>query len=439
MGSTIRTVLIFAHECAPYNRPESTAGAQRPAQFAKHLPEFGWRAIVICCDTRARGTGRVEALGEIVDEARRRVREAAPGASVVVPTPSLPSYGLVDGMWRAAVRGGRVGSLARKALTVAKFPQGDYSYPWQPVARAVASAVATEVAIDACVGEHSPDAGLFLAKWYSSQFGAPWVADFRDPILQPLTPLARNVYRPIARRLVSTASCTVNVSEAWAEMDRALFEKPAHTIPNGFDADEFAADEAPPTGPFQIAYMGRVDAMQRMDLFLKGLGLARATVEDRFDVSFVYRGYGATTVARIAAQEGVADLVDAGGHVERRQALGFMRSANMLLLLSIHTDDAYFARGFYPAKTFEYFGARRPILCVPGDGGVLDALLDETRTGVVCETPEAVARYLVAAYEMWRGQGAVPYDADAGSVSRFTRRNQAGRLASVLDSIVARS
>jgi glycosyltransferase involved in cell wall biosynthesis len=220
-------------------------------------------------------------------------------------------------------------------------------------------------------------------------------------------------------------------------MDRALFEKPAHTIPNGFDADEFAVGEAAPTGAFQIVYMGRVDAMQRLDVFMKGLRLARETVGDRFDVSFVYRGYGAATVARIAAEEGVADLVDAGGHVERDQALGFMRNANMLLLLSIRNDDVYFARGFYPAKTFEYFGARRPILCVPGDGGVLDALLDETRTGVVCATPDAVTRHIVAAYETWHARGAVPYDADADSVSRFTRKHQASRLASVLDSIVA--
>ena len=37
-----RCVLVFAHECAPYNRAESMIGAQRPAQFAKYLPEFGW-------------------------------------------------------------------------------------------------------------------------------------------------------------------------------------------------------------------------------------------------------------------------------------------------------------------------------------------------------------------------------------------------------------
>ena len=50
----LKTVLLFAHECAPYHHAEGTIGAQRPAQFAAHLPEFGWRAIVVCCDGKRR-------------------------------------------------------------------------------------------------------------------------------------------------------------------------------------------------------------------------------------------------------------------------------------------------------------------------------------------------------------------------------------------------
>jgi glycosyltransferase involved in cell wall biosynthesis len=430
-----RTVLVFAHECAPYNRPESTVAAQRPAQFAKYIPHYGWRAIVVCCDASARGAARPEGLDTAVAEALRYVRDASPAASVVVPTPSYSSHGLVDRLWRAADNGGR--PLARKALTVTKFPQGDYSYPWQPVARAVARRIAATVRVDACIGEHSPDAGLFLARWFSKEFGVPWVADFRDPILQPLTPAARTIYRPIARRIVSTASCTVNVTDAWSRLDRELFEKTAHTIPNGFDPEEFDVEAAPAGGGFRIVYMGRVDALQRMDLFLQGLRIARERVGNGFcDVSFVYRGYAAPAVVRMAEAAGVTDIVDAGEHVDRSLALAFMRGAHLLLLLSLRHDDAFFARGFLPAKTFEYFGARRPILCVPGDGGLLDELLRETRTGVVCETPDAIARHVIDAYQAWREGSAMSYVPDAEAVSRFTRRSQAAQLASVLDSIV---
>ena len=47
---TMRTVLIFAHECSPYHNPMAMVAAQRPAQLAKYLPAHGWRAVVICRD-----------------------------------------------------------------------------------------------------------------------------------------------------------------------------------------------------------------------------------------------------------------------------------------------------------------------------------------------------------------------------------------------------
>ena len=54
----LRTALFFAYECAPHHRAESTMGAQRPAQFAKHLPEFGWRALVLRRQSTPHGPAR---------------------------------------------------------------------------------------------------------------------------------------------------------------------------------------------------------------------------------------------------------------------------------------------------------------------------------------------------------------------------------------------
>src|SRR5687767_4208684 len=80
-GSALKTALFFAYACAPYNRPESTIGAQRPAKFAKYLPQFGWRAIVICADARAKPIAGGHVAG-IVD---RALSELRPDASLIVP------------------------------------------------------------------------------------------------------------------------------------------------------------------------------------------------------------------------------------------------------------------------------------------------------------------------------------------------------------------
>jgi glycosyltransferase involved in cell wall biosynthesis len=444
MTDALRTLLVFAHECAPYHRPQSTIGAQRPAQFAKHLPEFGWRAVVVCCDRDRRRRGSLEGLAEQI---RAAIRTADPQRSLILPTPSLPWDGWLDRLWHATApadgRAGRVRDLLRRPLTVAKFLTGDYSQSWQPCAWVAAQVVAEETPVAACMAEHTPDAGLFLARRFARRFGVPWVADFRDPILQPLRPMARKLYAPVARRLLATAAATINVTPALARADGALFKRPSHCIPNGFDPDEFRhLPEARRNGCLLIAYAGNILRNQRLEPFLQGLALARQALGQRAagKLRFWYRGNAREQVVRLARQHGVVDLIDTAGRLDRSEVLRLLGKADILLLLSIASfppeDALYFAAGICPGKTFEYFGVRRPILCVPGDGGLLDELLRETNTGVTARTPQAVADFLVYAFGEWEQGRPVPYRPNESAVARYHRRGQAARLAAVLDEVV---
>jgi glycosyltransferase involved in cell wall biosynthesis len=152
---------------------------------------------------------------------------------------------------------------------------------------------------------------------------------------------------------------------------------------------------------------------------------------------FVYRGRLAEQIERQAAQHGVAELLDSGGQVPRPEALALMQKADALLLLSIANPseaDIFLRRGLYPGKVFEYFGAGKPILCVPGDGAMLDELLAATRTGTVARDAVAVAAFLTQA-ETARQNGGLAYAPDAGEVAQYTRRNLTRRLAAILDEV----
>lgn len=443
--SQLRTVVIFAHQCAPFHRPESTIGAQRPAQFAKYLPEFGWRAVVLCCDHRALDHG-VAADENVDGQVVRALREGEADRSVIVPLRPLPWDGVLDRAWRRvqASNGtaGMVRRSVRKALTMAKFVTGDYSQAWQPVARRAAEAVARLARVDACVGEHSPDAGLFLGRWFSARYGVPWVADFRDPILRPFSPVARRIYRPIARYLVSTATRTINVTPYWSQLDEELFGIPSTTIPNGFDEDEFAHAGRSRNARFTVAFVGSVNQGMHPTVFFDGVRELCRLEGDRIvdEFRFVYRGHTSTRMAALAAAAGVERLCDIRSAVPREEALGIMIGADVLLLLSALTspqENEYIVRGLYPGKVFEYFGARRPILCVPGDGGQLDELVLRTRTGQVLGTPDAIARYLSDALSYWRRGDGLPYAPDDAEVTRYSRRAGSRQLAEVLDAVVA--
>jgi glycosyltransferase involved in cell wall biosynthesis len=441
------TLLIFAHECAPHNRPQSTVGAQRPAQFAKHLQQYGWRAVVICCDSEQRGRkDREKALAAARQEARHALREAAPAGSVVIATPSLAYDGARDYLWRKTFAGdkprrGPLAVTARRLLTESKFYTGDWSQSWQPCARAAAEIVAERLKIDVVLGEHGPDAGLFLAHWFAAKHGVPWLADFRDPIGQGYSGATRVLYARAGKKLLETARGTINVTPFWTDLDRQMFGLPAWCIPNGYDEDDYPASvENPPNDALEITYAGNIIPQQRLDMFFEGFRLAVERLgAEQNRLRFVYRGHAHEKVAKMAQDAGITENTKIGPALPRAESLALLRQTQVLLLLSFASseqEDVYFAEGFYPAKTFEYFGARRPILCVPGDGKLLDALLAEARVGATARSPAEVAAYLSEVIQLQIAGKTLLYQPDEAALARFSRRNLTGRLVAVLNHTV---
>jgi glycosyltransferase involved in cell wall biosynthesis len=436
----MRTVLIFAHECAPYNRLESTIGAQRPAQFAKFLPEFGWRAIVLCCDNTKRGHGWSRHDSTAVAEA---VSGSSDDTSVIIATPSLPWDGLLDRAWRwvSASNANALTALIRKPLTFAKFFTGDYSQAWQPCAHKAAEIIAASTTVHACIGEHSPDAGIFLARSFAEWHDVPWVADFRDPMLSGYTSRVRPILAPFARRLLRHAAHVVNVNPHCVAIDEALFMRPVTEIANGFDPDDFSAP-APMRSSleFRIVYTGSVWPPGGLRIFLDGLRELRslAGIDVWGSIRFVYRGRASALVEQTARNAGVTEILDCGPHVPHAQAVELMRSAHVLLVLSTtHTehDDPYWANGVCPGKVFEYIAAHRPIVCVPGDDGLLDGLLREAQAGVSLSEQSRVASHLAELVGRWQHTGDVPSLDNGHLVARYSRRAGAQRMAAVLDSV----
>lgn len=435
----MRTALVFAYACAPFNRPESTMGAQRPAKFAKYLPRFGWRAVVICEDARSEAVD----IGQVPGIVHPSLTDLRPDESLIVPVPAMKHDGALDRAWRWAARDDRRGFLwnaVRRPLTLAKFFTGDYSQSWQPAAREAARAVADLVAIDACIGEHSPDAGLFLARWFSARYGVPWIADFRDPFLHGQRVALRPLLAPFARRMVRSAAHVIEVTPTFVDIDSRLLGRPVELIENGFDPEEFEGPLEPKSArEFSIVLTGSVWVPSDLERFLQGLALLR----DRLGpegalLRFRYVGGHHQIVSELAYRVGVGALVDARGRVPRDVALRLSRQADVLLLNTpLNHPEPYWQTGVYTGKVFEYLGARRPILAVPAGNGPLDLLLSRTAAGRSASTPEEIASQLAEAWVEWRSTGAVAYSGNEETVAQYSRVRAAEKLAALLDRSVA--
>ncbi|MFM7430965.1 MAG: hypothetical protein ACKO1F_13830, partial [Flammeovirgaceae bacterium] len=246
----MKTVLIIAFESAPFHRPGSTIGAQRPYQFAKHLPNNGWRTIVLCCDFKKRW--KLD-KSELTIEVNRLVHEKMDaihhGHSVTIALPSLRYADRWDRAWSSSVeintdvgtfvaKPGLANSVRRKVASFFKLFRGDYSQSWQEVAFTAAMEINKTTKIDFIIAEHGPDAGVYVAKKLSSLTGIKWCIDFRDPVLRSFGMPSRLFVKWWYQYLLKSATFLISVNDYLKFLDEKFFSLRGYVITNGFDPDE---------------------------------------------------------------------------------------------------------------------------------------------------------------------------------------------------------
>jgi len=94
-------------------------------------------------------------------------------------------------------------------------------------------------------------------------------------------------------------------------------------------------------------------------------------------------------------------------------------------------------KGIYTGKVFEYLGARRPILVIPRTEGVLDELMEETGAGVAASSEEELIMLLAKWYDEFLTTGSLKYRGKEEAISKYTREQQARKLAQVFDRVLA--
>jgi glycosyltransferase involved in cell wall biosynthesis len=125
-------------------------------------------------------------------------------------------------------------------------------------------------------------------------------------------------------------------------------------------------------------------------------------------------------------------LIQNKGHVSFENSIRAQQEACGLLFLPSQGLE-----GILTAKIFEYLGAGRPVLSVPGDGGVTDQLLAETRAGIVGRTAEQIADILEKWIDQWERTGKVEYEPIPDKIRVYTRKKQTEKLAQTLEQAVA--
>lgn len=444
----MKTVLVIAYECVPFNRPGSTIGAQRPFQFAKHLSKFGWRAIVLCCDYKERYT--ISSLKAWNEELSNRLDSKMAAwdnhHSLIIPLPSLRYGDAVDKLWLNSVlmdsasgtfegKPGFIDGIKRKVVSFLKLFRGDHSQSWQPVAHAAARMILKQTKINFVLAEHGPDAGVFVGWKLNREFGIPWGVDFRDPfsaaIPQSIRPLLERYYR----HLLKSCSATFNVNPHWVELDRITLKRPSLLVTNGYDAEEFepclrtASHKS--DGDLNLFYFGSVKRNQSFAVLFEAMRMLN-TSDSVSSIIFTYYGPSGEFVRREAERYKVLAWVRINSTAPRNVVIQKAFGADVLILLSRFSTDKFFGKGFYPGKVFEYFALRKPIICVPGDHGLLDELLLEVGVGKSFDSPLLLSQYLSQMLPRKQKGMELPYQ-PLKRIDFYSRERQAEELTKHLD------
>ncbi|MGB9990260.1 glycosyltransferase [Massilia sp. SM-13] len=343
----LKRVLMIAFHFPPLH---GSSGIQRTLKFAKYLPEHGWEPLVLTAHPRAYAHTGADQLGELPHDTVVRRAFACDAARQLAVFGRYPGWLAQPDRWISWA----VGAIPAGLLMIRRYrPQLIWStYP-----------IATAHVIGHALHRLS---------------GLPWIADFRDPMLDeyyPPDPLTRRVRRRVETRTLQHCAAAVVTTPGVLRRYRGQYPAAKCTlIENGYDEADFAQLPAQraPAQRFTLLHSGLIYPSERdPSAFLQAAGelardgLLRAT---RFRTVLRAPGHEEWLKARIA-HYGAADIVEVAPHLGYRDALADMAHADGLLVLQAANCNEQI-----PAKLYEYLRLRRPVL------GLTDAAGDTAAT-----------------------------------------------------------
>jgi len=389
--------------------PSNASGAQRPVKLAKYLPAFGWTPVVLCAEWTPENAGDMyDPLLAAQPDVCRTVR---------IPYPTMPPT--------------RIGRAPRRVAEIL-FP---YRAPFGFTRRMLAAAedLVRQEHFDVIWSTYTPGLTHHVASRIARRYGIPWVADFRDLPDQFVHYGWRDRRVLKAERRVCWGATVMTATTSWqAQRLTKSYGVPCHVVPNGFDPDDYPPVRGGPSEKFTIAYFGSLHTYRNPQVLFEALERLIAAGEvDRGAIRVLFYVTGEDLLKPwLAPYHNLQDNVEMYSRVCRDKMVRLMRESVVLLCLKSPE-----AGGSIPAKLFEYLGARRPILNVPGDGDLVDGVLDETRAGTSGSDPAEIADVLVTWYREWKATGTVAYRGIPEKIARYTRKEQAGQLARIFDSL----
>ncbi|NJD18052.1 MAG: glycosyltransferase family 4 protein [Gemmatimonadetes bacterium] len=440
---TARGVAVMVAYYAP---PAVGVAANRLAAMLRHLPDLGWDPVVVAPESphHHRSAASEAALAGVRvvrtrnPEPSRWFRRMA-GAGAEDTSQDDAFHELLP--LAAGPVASRVRRLVREWLYVP-----DAQLLWIPAAARAAEACARGARGRPTVlfSTSVPYSCHFAARAAAAATGVPWVAEYRDPwsVAPPRSGARSALRRLVDRRLDHGVATRADRLVVTSDETRRLFLRGfpeiaavrTAVVRNGFEDEGLssATDAAPPDGPLRLAYAGSLLEARWAHVLLAALDL----VERMQPGAVVLDVHGPKDpwTALTGAGRGERGFLRVHGMAPVAEVAGKLRSSSALVLLQ---PDAL---SYVPGKTYDYLGARRPVVAAVPRTSETAALL--ARFGelhlVGGLDATGVAGVLRALLERHRRGALAEPSVPAHVVTPLCRRSQVAVLAGVFDEVARR-
>ena len=405
----------------------------RVERLAKYLPQFGWHPIILTPPLLENPDPQLTIIETPYRDGLRFYKRLFR----FNPTEGLGSQ--IRGRLGITSKKSFIDFLLTRGGEIINYPDSDKG--WKPPALKASHELWRNEHIDAIITSSSPVTSHLIASKLRIKYKIPWIADFRDLWSQnhdyQYSPLRRMFDRRLEVKTLSKADALVTVSEPWAEKLRALHQgKPVYAITHGFDPEEVNIPPVSLTSKFTITYTGSIYTGKQDPTKLFGAlrDLLSAGTVKPDDVEVRFYGTGVAWLDKEINRYGLKNVVKHYERVPKEVALEKQRESQLLLLLDWEDTEE---KGVYTGKTFEYLGARRPILATGGSNDdVIDSLLSETKAGIHATDVADVKKALVKLYQEYKLKGKVVYNGIESRINKYSHREMARKFSAILNQLV---
>lgn len=415
-----KSVLMIAYHYPP---AAESSGVQRALAYSRYLRDDGWEPIVLSAHPRAYAVSRTDQLRDIPSDIVVRRAFALDAKRHLALFGRYPHFAAYPDRWvswwlGAVPAGWRLVRKYKPRLLWSTFP------------------IATS---------------HLVASSLKSLTGLPWVADFRDSMTEegyPADESRRRAYLDIEQNTVRRASRMVFTAPAAAQMYRERYPgvAPEHftVIPNGYDESSFADAERdlPPrpranSARVTLVHSGILYPVERdpRAFYAAVASLKKSGEESGDTLSIVLRSSSHEEHhRRLIDSHGIGDIVSLPARVSYRDALREMLAADGLLVFQASNCNHQ-----VPAKIYEYFRARRPILALTDATGDTAGALRDAGLGAIVpldderRIAEGLREFLSA---IRHGTAAVASDDE---IAKHSRRARTRALARLFEEVVSES